>query len=123
MAGGCIDILIGSRGTYEKCVYWNRDNDNEDLEEYTHKKEPSGFFYANLVEAKDNEKQIINNNFMFDNDNVTLFTKQKIKLKSGDIVKYDNELWLVRNVQEKKIHRNTQLMKNPNYVVYIQLKR
>ena len=123
MAGGCTSVLLGRRGTYEKCKYWIRDEDEKDLTEYVYENQPSGTFWAEEITAEDLNKLIINNSFMFDNSLITIFTKAQITLKQGDIIEFENELWMVQSCQQKRIHKNNQFMKRPNKVSYIQLKR
>lgn len=120
---GTISTLLGRRGDYDKCKYWVVDEENLDLEEYTHNTTPSGIFYAEETTAKERRKLVINNSFMFDEELVTIKTKSQISLKEGDLVEYEDEIWIVKSCQTRKISKNEQFMKRPCRVAYIQLKK
>ena len=123
MFGGTIDLQLGRRGHFERCKYWVRDENNYDLSEYTYNETPSGFFYAEEVTAKDIKKLVINGIFMFDESLITIQTKGQINLKQGDLVEFENEIWIVQSCQQKKFNRNNQFMKRPSTTSYIQLKK
>ncbi len=120
---GSTDLLLGRRGHFNKCVYWIRDEDDEDLTEYTYNNEPSGYFYADEITSEDKRKLTINGVFMFDESLITLQTNGAISLKKGDIVKYNEDIWIVQSCQTKKMYKNEQFMKRASSVTYIQIKR
>lgn len=122
MVGGCINLQTGNRGHFERCKYWVRD-ENRDLSEYTYNDNPSGIFYAEEVTAKDLRKLVINGTFMFDESLITLQSKGQISLKKGDLVEFENEIWIVDSCQYKKVNKNNQFMNNPARITYIQLKK
>ncbi len=123
MVGGCIDLQLGRRGDFDRCKYWVRNENDENLEEYTHNHEASGIFYAKEITAEDKHKNIVNDMFMFDENTITIYTKALVKLKEGDIVDFEGEKWLVKNCQSRKIHKNNEFMTRASYISYIQLKR
>ena len=120
---GSTNLMMGRRGDFDKCNYRVVDNDNLDLSEYTHKTTPNGYFYSEEVTAQEKRKLVINNSFMFDEDLVTIKTKSQISLKEGDLVEYEEEIWMVKSCQAKKVSKNEQFMKRPCKVTYIQLKK
>lgn len=120
---GTTDLLMGTRGEFDDCKYWVVDEENLDLEEYTHNTIPSGIFKAQETTAKERRKLVINNSFMFDEDLVTIKTKSQISLKQGDLVEYEEEIWQVKSSQSVKITKNEQFMKRPCRVTYIQLRK
>ena len=121
--GGCTDLLLGRRGAFCKCQYWERDNNVKDLSEYQYKKTPKGTFYADRVSNKTKQKQEINNQFMFDASNVTISTKGKVDIKPKDIVLFENSLWQVTNVQEIEIRSQEQFMTRLSKITYISLRK
>lgn len=123
MAGGCIDLLLGRRGDFEKCKYWVRDEEDEDLSQYVYEVSPTGSFYGTEVSPEDLRKMIVNNVFMFDESLVTIYTNGYIDLKKGDLVEFRDEIWIVQSCQSKRVRKSIQFMKNPPKRTYIQLKR
>lgn len=123
MAGGCNSLLLGRRGDFDKCFYWVRDENNEDLSQYEHKKEPDGIFWAEEITAEEKRKLIVGSGFMFDENLITIRTKGQISLKEGDIVNFEGEDWIVKNCQQRKYSKTQQFMNTPQKISYIQLKR
>lgn len=123
MTGGCIDLLLGRRGDFEKCKYWIRDEDDEDLSQYVYEVSPTGSFYGTEVSPEDLRKMIVNNVFMFDESLVTIYTNGYIDLKKGDLVEFRDEIWIVQSCQSRRVRKSIQFMKNPSKRTYIQLKR
>lgn len=122
MRGG-IDLFLGKRTHYHKCVYWKRDDDDKTLEEITHENAPNGRFYAKQENNRTNSANIIAGVFMFDNETITLSTNDKVDIIKNDIVYYENQYWNIVNVQEVEIHKNSEFMSNVSKVTYIQLRR
>lgn len=120
---GTTDLLMGRRGDFDKCKYWVVDDSNLNLEEYTHNNTPSGIFYAEETTAKERRKLVVNNSFVFDEELVTIKTKSQITLKEDDLVEYEDEIWIVKSYQTRKINKNEQFMKRPCKIAYIQLKK
>lgn len=120
---GSTNLLLGRRGNFERCKYWVRDEDDEDLSQYTYENEPSGIFYAEEVTSEDLRKMVVNGVFMFDESLITLQTKGSVILKKGDLVEYEEDIWIVQTSQVKKVHKNEQFMKRPSTTTYIQLKK
>lgn len=120
---GCISEFTSRRINFEKCKYWNRKESKLDLEQYVYENAPSGHFYAKEITAQTLQKNIIGNTFMFDQNTIALETSDVVNIVSGDIVEYDNELWVVNNVQYDEIHKNKQFMKTSYKKTYIQMRR
>lgn len=120
---GSTNLLLGRRGQFNRCEYWIRDEDDEDLSQYTYENESSGVFYAEEVTSEDLRKMIVNGVFMFDESLITLQTKGSVSLKKGDLVRYDDDIWIVQSSQVKKTHKNEQFMRRPSTSTYVQIKR
>jgi len=124
MARGCINLGTSRRTCHNKTFYWKRNEDDEfDESMYEHNVEYDGVFYAKDVRAKASSKQDISGMFLFDSNVITIMTYDKVDIKSGDVVKYDNQIWKVEDVQERDINKNNEFMKEPDKETYINLKR
>lgn len=123
MAVGGINLRTGRRSNFNKCYYWNRKDKDVDKEEYAHSNKANGVFYAKEVAPKTNGKDIVNGSFMFDRNQTTIQTNDKVNIESGDIIKYQNELWRVVDVQSKVYRNQTQFISKPDTITYLQLVR
>ena len=61
--------------------------------------------------------------FIFDENSTTIKTNDYVDLKEGDLIEFQEEIWFVKNCQEKKVNKNRQFMKKPMKFSYIQIKR
>ena len=120
---GCINEYSSRRDNFDLCTYWNRDNDDYDLTELTHSVKPSGKFYAKEISPYTYRKQEISGSFLFDEATITIETNDVVDIKSGDIVKYDEEFWHVLDVQKKEIHKHKQFINVKYATTYLRLKR
>lgn len=120
---GCTNLLMGRRGHFDKCKYWVCDERNPDLSEYTYEHSPKGIFYAEETTAKERKKLVISNSFMFDEELITIKTKSQVTMKKGDLIEYEEELWIVQSFQTLKINKNNEFMRHPSTISYIQIKR
>ena len=122
MVGGYTDLRLGRRGHFDRCKYWVRNDEYKDLSEYKLEK-PSGIFYAERVNAKTLQKMAVNNSFLFDESLETIKTRSAIEINAGDIVEFDEEVYIVQNVQEIYVCKNEQFMRRSAKEIYIQMKR
>lgn len=122
MVGG-YNNLLGRRGDFDKCKYWVVDAKNVDLSEYTHENTPSGIFYAQEVTSEEKKKLIVGSGFMFDENSTTIKTNDQLELKEGDLIEFQDEIWYVKNCQQRKINKTRQFLKHPLKFSYIQIKR
>lgn len=120
---GCINEYTSRRVNFELCYYWKRNDEEKDLSEYLLEEVPNGRFYAREITAFTNRKQEINNTFLFDETTITIETNDTIEAKVGDVVYFDDEVWVVLNIQRKHIHKNKQFLKADYNRTYLQLKR
>ena len=118
-----VNIYTSRRDTFDKVFYWKRNEDIKDLAKYVYETKPDGLFYAKEITPESEDGQQINNAFMFDNTTITIYTEDSVKIEKNDIVKYDDEIWRVVNVQRQHIHKTHQFMKNGFYRTYLQLTR
>ena len=95
MAGGCISELTSRRTNFDECKYWKRDETDSSLEDYVHEHRYSGIFYAKETTAQVGQKNIVGNMFMFDQNTATIETMDLVDISSGDIIKFQDELWIV----------------------------
>lgn len=118
-----VNIYTSRRDYFDKVVYWKRNENIRDLAKYVYENKPDGLFYAKEITAESKESQQISNAFLFDNANITIYTEDAIDIEKNDIVKYENEIWRVVNIQKNFIHKTHQFMKKGYYRTFIQLTR
>jgi len=118
-----INIYTSRRGNFDKVWYWKRNESIKDLSKYVYETKPDGLFYAKDVSVESQDNQPINNSFLFDNQSITLYTEDSVNLEINDIVKYEDEIWRVANVQFQHIHKTHQFMKKGYNRTYIQITR
>ena len=123
MAGGCISDLTSRRTYFDECQYWKRDDTDSSLEDYVYEHHYSGIFYAKETTSQTGQKNIVGNMFMFDQNTATIETMDLVNISSGDIIKFQDGLWLVTNVQKSMNNKSKQFLKNNFYKTYIQMKK
>ena len=123
MVGGCTNILMGNRGCFYKCQWWERNSKYKDLAEYKHNQTPKGTFNAKRENASNSQKGQLDNTFLYDNENIMISTLNDVDIKPNDMVEFDGDLWLVQNVQSVTRRSNEQFMTRKCKQTYIQLKR
>ena len=123
---GTIDIYHSRRANYEECEYWAR-NESErigDASQWILNKAPSGMFYAREISAKENRLAQLGNVFAFDENHIALETDDDIHfIRRGCIVRYNEEIWMVENVQSRVHRKESQFDKEKHYKYYINLRR
>jgi len=123
MAGGCINVYTSRRTNYDIVYYWKRNENIKDLAKYVYEVKADGLFYAREITAELKDAQQVNNAFMFDNQSITIVTEDMINVEVNDIVKYDNEIWRVVNIQKNHIHKTHKFMKKGFDRIFMQLTR
>ena len=121
MAVGGINLRTSRRVNFNKCAYWNRKDKDVDKEEYAHNNAVNGYFYAKEVSPITKNKNVVNGLFMVDRNQTTLYTTDRINIESGDIVKYNDDLWRVVDIQEVPIKKQSQFMHQVDCETYLQL--
>lgn len=118
-----IDIYQSRRDYFLSVQYWLRNEKVETNSEYILNTIEDGTFYAKYLAPESSEKQQIDNMFSFDASNTTLKTEDNVgRLKQGDVVKFNNENWLVINVQKLKKINNLQYDNNGSAYYYLSIK-
>ena len=133
-----IDVFTSRRNMFNECFYWCKTQKDiehevdlatmvsidEDLNELSYEREPSGSFFANESNQEITDNQNIAGTFMFDEYFATLETNDDIcELKVNDIVVYDGYVWRVTNIARIKKKRQSQFAKRCSFKTYISLKR
>lgn len=121
MVAGSFDEFSGRRTTFDKVYYWRKDETIKDKSKLVLQKHPTGHFYAKKITPKDISNAQIDNAFMFQKGTVTLKSNDMFTLEENDVVKFDNEIWRVANVQVVEEERQEQFMKRISRSVYIRL--
>lgn len=109
-----IDLFTSRRECFEKCMYWHR-NPNEDIDndELVMSRKPSGIFYAKEITPHTVTNNIVAGSFMFDSSSIVLKTYDSITdIKNNCLVKYQDEVWIVEDVQKQHIrNKNSEFAK------------
>lgn len=121
---GRVDLFHSRRTNYNKCVYWIRQEQNTSPSQWVAKNEPSGKFWAKPVSPKTNQGDVINGVWRVDKNHISLETDDDIEdLTQGCIVKYNEALWLVENVQGEIHNKESEFSKKIDYRYTIYLTR
>lgn len=113
---GNIDLFHSRRTNYRKCEYWVRDEREQNPpSKWVLYNQSNGRFYAKPVSPKTNQMNVINNVWALDVNHETLETDDEIDIKRGCIVKYNDELWLVENVQSIPHNKESEFSKKVHY--------
>ena len=100
-----IDITQSRRSYNALCKFWSRLEDDARLsaDELVHKRVATGTFYAKEISGEERRGNIISGTFLFDSSSITIKSPDDCSvLTSEDVVEYEGEYWIVRNVQKRK---------------------
>lgn len=119
-----IDIYRSRNGKFRECYYWKRDvtqyGDNNKL---VHETNPTGCFYAKLVQDNSKTNQEIGNVFQYGDVEKTIETEDRVNIAPNDIVKMDNAVWLVISVNEREIEVNREFNNEPSKKTTMRIKK
>jgi hypothetical protein len=123
MARGNVDIFVSRRTNFEECEYWLRDV-NADPNELVYKtRRSNGSFYAKISNPETFSNNIVGGVFMFDTKNLMLETYDNIdEVKLNDVVRYNDNFYIVTQVQKYPIRKNTQFHSEQQYITYLSLR-
>ena len=123
---GTVDIFHSRRTNYELCRYWIR-NESEivgNASKWILNRVESGTFWAKEITAKENRMGQLGNVFAFDENHITIETDDDVDFMTrGCIVRYDDEIWIVDNVQSKIHRKESEFDKEKHYKYYINMRR
>lgn len=125
MPRGTVDFCTSRRTEENECEYWiAQDGVPLSLDEKKLNNLCDGTFFASEVNLKSDEYQVVAQEFMFESSNLTLKTNDDIHdITENSVVKYDNELWRVKDVQRLKIKKHSYFCVDSTYSYYITLRR
>ena len=122
------DMFQSRRNYNEPCKWWSRNlKDEIDLDELVYNHVPNGFFMAKEVSPETERNNPIANTWLLNRSGVTIKTPDNVYgIESECLVLYQEELWLVVDVQ--KIKARTQQTfyandKNCSHYYYIELRK
>lgn len=111
-----IDLWTSRRDKFLECEYWSQDMAEEngvDIDEIAYKLSSTGSFYAKESNQYTTENQVLGELFMAEEKNITLFTEDDISdLKVNDIVKFDENIYRVENIQRAPYKKQRQFLRN-----------
>ena len=118
-----VDIYNTRRGYFNKCKWWQRDEDTSESNEIIIAKAPSGIFYAKESAAKTSQDKVINGMFLFDQDTITIESQDSlIGIKRGCLVEYNGSLWHLINVQESIVKKQREFTQKTSATWFLQLR-
>lgn len=127
-----VDMFTSRRTMFDLCYYWHRREEDlddnaivyvdTDLNEMIYERSPDGTFYATDTNGIDSGNQKIGSSFMFDENYVTLRTRDHIDLNQNDIIVFREKVWRVTSITRRVIKRQNQYSRRPGYETYISLK-
>lgn len=123
---GNVDLFHSRRTNHHKCDYWVRDERTASgtPEEWVYKNAKTGSFWAKIIETENNQMNVINGMWALDSNNLTLETTDDVyDLKRGSLVRFDDNLWLVGNVQRKPYNKESEFSKKITYRYFIPITR
>lgn len=99
-----IDITQSRRTYNVLCQYWTRnESDTYSSDELVHKRVADGTFWAKEISPETRRDNVISGVFMFDSSSITIKSPDDCgMLKEKDIVEYEGEYWMVKDVQKRK---------------------
>lgn len=121
--------LFQSRNTYnERCKWWSRnENDEYESDELVMKKVPSGTFMAKEVSPESDQDNVLGGVFLVERTMTSIKTPDNVfGIKKNDLVMFQNEKWIVLNVQKSKAKiQNTMFAndKHCSHFYYIELRK
>ena len=123
---GNVDLFHSRRDNFLRCEYWIRDERSASgtPAQWVLYKQSNGVFYAKPLTVKSNRMQVINGVWALDDNNITLETDDDVReIKRGCIVKFDEMLWLVTDVQYSIHTKETEFNKKIIYKYIVSLTR
>ena len=119
---GTINIYTSRRTYKRECKWFNQKKENSEKLEY--EEFPSGVFYAKEVSPNTFNKTIIAGVLQFNSSELTLETIDDVSsLVPNCKVLYDNDYWIVNNVQRNMIKKQSEFSKKPSVITYISLRK
>ena len=121
MATG-IDLNTSRRTNHSKCKYWKVNERNKDRSELVYQKKADGTFYAREISAYSKDNQFVGDVFAFQSNTITIITSDKNNVGINNIVEFNGKLWIVINIQKRRVMKQTQFLKRTSEYTYLQLK-
>ena len=123
---GTVNLYHSRRTCYQECIYWVRDERSSmgDASQWILRNQPSGTFLAKEITLTQGQMNQAANVFAFDRNNITLQSDDDLnEITRGSIVKYNDELYIVDNVQGKIHRKETEFNKEIYYTYVITIRR
>ena len=124
--GGRVDLFHSRRSNFAECLYWIRDERDSigTPEQWILNKVASGKFYAKPIQTKSSSMQNVNGVWALDENHATIETDDHIDdICRGSLVRYNNTLWMVENIQKSVHIKESQFAKYEDYKFVLSLRR
>lgn len=118
-----IDLYTSRRNKHEKAYFRFYDVKNKDTNRLIYETKPVGFIYVREINAKMLTREKIGMYFQFGNNEIVVETSDDASaLKPNDLIKFRGVNWIVSNIQNKVIQKQTALGVKPSSNYYIALR-
>ena len=116
--------LDNSRRSYNiPCKWWKKDIKWGNLQKLTHENKPEGIFYAREHQPSNKVQNFDGDLVKVDTQNTVIETQDNILgIEDGDIVKYNEELWIIDSVQSKMINKRSEYDRRPARITWLSLR-
>lgn len=111
-----IDIYHSRRNYHLKCHYYKVAGSHLPYNELVNSTTPNGIFYARRESGQYATNTQANNLFQFEVSTITLKTPDNVDLDPNDLVKFNDEIWIVQNSQ-RIYHTDNEYKKDPEFVI------
>jgi len=111
-----IDLKTSRREYFLQCAYWLVDTEDFIKDDrIVYKQDPAGYFAAKEISSYNINSNIIVGVYMFKSVRLTIETKDNIgNLDRNNIVRIDNKLYRVDDIQINPVKKQRQFLKDEN---------
>lgn len=116
--------LNNSRRSYNiRCRWWKSDIKWSDLQKLIHENKPAGIFYAREHQPSNKLENFDGDLVKIDIQNTVIETQDNvIGINHECLVEYDNQIWIVDNVQSKMQNKRSKYNIRPSRITWITLR-
>lgn len=116
--------LNNSRRSYNiRCKWWASNVKWGDLQKLSHKNKPEGIFYAREHQPSNKLENFDGDLVKIDIQNTVIETQDNvIGINHECLVEYDNQIWIVDNVQTKMQNKRSKYNIRPSRITWITLR-
>lgn len=120
-----LNLTLGRRRNFLKCFLFKRDNKDKNLNELLYKKEYKAIFYARYLNPISKDRDTIGSAFQTTFSNVMLQSSDYLDgiVEVNDLVYFNNEWWVVNNIQKRCRIKESEYCSRPSYFYIIEIRK